>query len=100
MHHLRCERTHRRSATPCQPPEVGPESTEGTRDPMSSPMKDARWQIALRLCEELGIEWDNLIYAHKERLLYSAQQFLDLATDEGILKKAEEFNNPDRKEAV
>ena len=62
-------------------------------------MKDARWQIALRLCEELGIDWDKLKYPQQGRLLYSAQQFLDLATDEGILKKAEEFNTPE-KEAV
>lgn len=59
-------------------------------------MKDARWEIALRLCEELGIEWDDLAYPTQERLLYSAQQFLDLAPKEGVQKMANKFNNPER----
>ena len=66
---------------------------------MSSPRKDARWQITLELCKELGIDWDKLPYAHQERLLYCVTQFLDIATDEGILKKAKEFNTPERETA-
>jgi len=63
-------------------------------------MKDARWEIALRLAEELGIDWDSLPYLVQERLLYSAQQFLDQASKDAVQKVANKFNNSERKEVV
>jgi hypothetical protein len=61
-------------------------------------MKDARWQVALKLCEDLGIDWDSLPYAEQSRLLYSAQQYLNLASKDAVQKKADEFNEPPVKE--
>ena len=60
---------------------------------MSSAMKDARWRIAMKTAEDLGVDWDSLTYPEQSRLLYSAQQFLDLAKPAAIEEQAKKWNN-------
>lgn len=63
---------------------------------MSSDLKDARWQLTTQLTEELGIgEFMELPYPIRDRLLYSAQQFLEQAPRSTIAELAKKWNTHD-----
>lgn len=48
---------------------------------MSSPLKDARWQLATQNAEALGLVWDEMAYVEKDNFLFAAQKMLEIAPD-------------------
>lgn len=44
---------------------------------MSSDLKDARWEYALRRIEDCGMEWDGLTGDGKQKFLDDAQTFFE-----------------------
>lgn len=45
---------------------------------MSSPVKDARWQIATTLAEQLGLNWAEMTWEQQSVFLSSAQAILEV----------------------
>lgn len=48
---------------------------------MSSDLKDARWEFALRHVESLGLEWEDLEYSGRDKLLSKGREFFEDAPE-------------------
>lgn len=63
---------------------------------MSSPRKDARWQLATTLAKEAGFDSINAItYNTSAQLLAVAEKVLDEVTEEKIDELAKKWNSDD-----
>lgn len=58
---------------------------------MSSDLKDARWQLAEQMCEMVGINFFDLEYIDKQKVLDSASCILSMAGDWKIRELAKTF---------